>query len=141
MGSSEESEDFTSEEVWARMVDDLAPVGIDNEALMDVVRALCTILHLGNIEFARDPSTDECVIATMDKFKELTKLLGLTKEELTRALTQRAIVTSRDTLYSNLSPEVEKESADALSKEVYTRIFDYLVKTINIATDVVALFF
>jgi len=133
--TDEECNNFISGSAWQRVVDDLALFGIADDNLIDLTRTLCTVLQLGNLEFTRDSSSDECIIPTQSEFHKLTELLGLTSDYLTLALTRRQIKTSRDTLHSLLTPDAAKDSADALGKELYARLFDYLVRVINKATD------
>lgn len=115
--------------------DALALVGVEGETFLDLMRAICIVMQLGNLTFDHDPKDDEySVISSVKELKALANLMGLDTEFLKNSLTEKTVQASREVLKVKLSLEKAKDSCDALAKEIYSNTFDWLVKTINDAT-------
>lgn len=61
-------------------------------------------------------------------------LLGLSVEELTGALLTRPLMVARETFVKPNKVGEAQSARDALAKDVYLGIFNYLLKKINEAT-------
>jgi len=115
--------------------DALALIGVNDGKFIDLMRAICIVMQLGNLTFDHDPKDDEySVISSKKELKELADLMGLDQEVVRKSLTEKTIQTSREVLKVKLDVDRAKDSCDALSKEIYSNTFDWLVKTINNAT-------
>jgi len=110
-------------------------VGIKGESYLTLFRAIAAVLQLGQLTFAPKPSNDEETIITSTKeFKDLADLLGCDENILSKAFTERTIKARGDEFKVPLKAEVSKESADAFAKEIYAKVFLWLVRAINDAT-------
>eukprot|EP00978_Attheya_sp_CCMP212_P014677 scaffold37517_cov46-Attheya_sp.AAC.1 len=120
---------------WERTRKALSVFGLENESLIDMMRALCVVLQLGNLTFEDDPAADAedggSVITSRNELEQLADLMGLTPVEIQVAMTCRIMKTRYDECVVNLRPHLAKEGCDALAKEIYARVFDVLVKKIN----------
>ena len=100
---------------------------------------LMGILYLGNIEFIEESKNGNtiAVIApeSMMDFKFASELLGFEQNTLRSILTIRKMKDpmSHKIFERNLSPEKAYKCRDAIAKTVYARMFDYIVKKVNIA--------
>jgi len=110
-------------------------VGIKGESYLTLFRAIATVLQLGQLTFAPKPSNDEETdITSKREFQDLVDLIGCDEKVLSKAFTERTIKTRGESFKVPLKADVSKESADAFSKEIYAKLFLWLVRTINDAT-------
>ena len=113
-------------------------IGIVGDKLRTLMRSMCVVLQLGNLEFGADPNNDDAsVITTAGELCKLASLMGIDAEAITKALTFRTITAGgrgKESYTVPLRPASAKDSCDAFAKEIYARSFDWLVRTINEAT-------
>jgi len=110
-------------------------VGIKGESYLTLFRAIAAVLQLGQLTFAPKPSNDEETdITSKREFQDLVDLVGCDEKVLSKAFTERTIKTRGESFKVPLKADVSKESADAFSKEIYAKLFLWLVRTINDAT-------
>jgi len=113
----------------------LALVGIKGESYLTLFRAIAAVLQLGQLTFAPKPSNDEeTVITSTKEFKDLADLIGCDQDILSKAFTVRTIKARGDEFKVPLKADVSKESANAFAKEIYAKVFLWLVRSINDAT-------
>ncbi len=110
-------------------------VGIPPEQREAVLRTVAAILHLGNITFSptRDDASSVQTGPGSQALAAAAYLLGVDTNGLERALTTRTRQTPEGPIVSPLNVRVAAEARDALSKVVYSKLFDWLVAAINAA--------
>jgi len=113
----------------------LEVVGIKCESYLTLFRAISAVLQLGQLKFAPKPSNDEeTIITSTREFKDLANLIGCEENILSKAFTERTIKARGDEFKVPLKADVSKESADAFAKEIYAKVFLWLVRALNDAT-------
>ncbi len=115
---------------WTYTLKALIVFGWDGDSLEQLMRALGIILLIGNMEFQEDDHHKASIAQPADLIM-LSTSLGILASELELALTQRTIQTTHDLLLVPLTPEQANEACEALSKTIYTRIFEAVVQQIN----------
>jgi len=113
-------------------VSTLALVGVTQDKLQTLMRAVSAVLQLGNIDFTG--CADQSKVASANELCHLADLLGVSAATLSVAFTQRTIVTAGETVSTHLNTVAAQESCDALAKAIYEAAFLWLVKEINQAT-------
>lgn len=124
-------------EGFLRTVKDLALFNITGDDFVELMRALCIVMQLGNLTFGCASDNDSSKITSpSEELDKLSSLMGsgCTPEKLKVALTTRIMEARGESFSAQLTPNAAKDGCDALAKEMYARIFDYLVDAINKAT-------
>lgn len=113
-----------------------ANFGVDEELKFSIFRIVAGVLHLGNIDFEEDPQDTRggCRIAASaeDSLRLAASLIKIEPTSLRQCLLTRIMQTSKGnvkgTVYLVPLKQAECRNArDALSKTLYSRLFDYIV--------------
>jgi myosin-5 len=116
-------------------VDALSIIGVKDDKLRDLMRAICIVLQLGNLMFEPDPENEEkTIISSTDELTALAELLGVEEEVVKKSLTERTVNARNETFKIPLNVAKAQDTRDAFAKEIYSKAFDWLVKIINDAT-------
>lgn len=110
-------------------------IGVTGDKYLTLFRAIAAVLQLGNLKFKPKASNEEeTEITSKKELKDLAELIGADENVLSLAFTERTIKTRGEEYKVPLKADVARESADAFAKEIYAKVFLWLVRTINDAT-------
>ncbi|KAJ3259235.1 Myosin type-2 heavy chain 1 [Chytriomyces hyalinus] len=117
--------------------DALSTVGIPVESQWDIFKICAALLHLGNVKVKpaeKDGSLDksESSIANDDSALDtFTTLLGIKKADFVQCVTKKQTTIRNDTMVTSLSVDLANVTRDSVTKAIYTKLFDWLVRIIN----------
>ena len=110
-------------------------VNVSGTKLCSLMQAICITMQLGNMGFQEDPNdSDQSMISTPAELSALSTLMGVSVQTLTASFTERTFKTAKETHKVPLRAAAAQEACDALAKEIYQKVFLWLVREINCAT-------
>ncbi|XP_076639673.1 unconventional myosin-Ie isoform X1 [Colletes latitarsis] len=115
----------------------LSVMGINDSEATNICRVVAGILHIGNIEFAEKENYSR--VANKECLELPAYLLQISADQLAHKLTSREFESKwggqSESVDVTLNVEQALYTRDALAKDIYARLFDYLVKKVNCAME------
>lgn len=134
-GGDEEDTGISEEEDGAEfddLFDALKDLDMNEDVIKQLFGILAGILHLGNVEIQAAGSEASKIDAKDKHLLAAARLLGLDASTMVSTFTTYRIKPpGEDYINKDNTKEAAISSRDALSKHIYSNIFDWLVKIIN----------
>ncbi|DBA02384.1 TPA: hypothetical protein N0F65_007203 [Lagenidium giganteum] len=134
-GNTIQCPEINDKKDFKEVVEAMGTVGIDAELQKTIFTLVAVVLHLGNMEFTENAKY-EAQCKNPDDVQNLAQLMSVTPTELEFALTKRTMSAGARGSVAEISLSAVEaiKSRNGLAKDIFSKIFDWLVEQINRST-------
>ncbi|CAG9581911.1 putative myosin IB heavy chain [Leishmania major strain Friedlin] len=147
LGPGQHAEEFTSRvgiddlRGWRETLIAMDAMGMVAQDQVSVVKVLCLVLHLGELEFvapeeggALAAGQNPCTVANPKELAFVAQQLGVDASALLKALTWRKLqMGATEVVFSPLDVQQCRSTRDAVAKVLYEGVFEFIVSSVNTA--------
>jgi myosin V len=129
--SEKQNDDMRDLQNFKETLSALETLCFSQNEITNIFKVLAGILHLGNVEI-NESNQESCSVDNSDmSLNALCNILELNKSECVHWLTTRQIESINDIVKIPMSKETSEAARDALAKYLYSKLFNFIVQTIN----------
>ena len=117
-------------EEWAALRSAFDILSFSAAEVDDIMRTTAACLHLGNVDFTQN-QRDEAAVSTPDAVQTAAALLRVDVQALATSLISQRKQMGRESILTVRSRMLAEAARDALTKKIYSNLFDWLIVRIN----------
>lgn len=136
-------DDINDAKEFQETMEAMTHVGIKKKQVELVLQLVAAVLHMGNVKFSPKQVGDAEGSSVKDRtpLKHFCDLAGLDLDKLEHALCYRLLQTMApggkvESYEVPQNPHQAAASRDSIAKDIYSRVFDFLVERVNSALDI-----
>jgi hypothetical protein len=131
-----EVDDVDDAQEFTEMREAMERLNFSSDEITNVFRLVAAVLYLGNLEFGQGTgrNVDSAGVANADMLQWAAHLLEVSTEQLEKAVTFKVMeIRGQQATHIPLNPQQAKDATHALAKQIYSKLFDWLVARINVS--------
>ncbi|CAF3613437.1 unnamed protein product [Adineta steineri] len=113
-------------------------LGFTKEEKLSMYKCTAAIMHFGNSQWKQRPREEQAEAEGTEDCEKVAHLLGIEAAELIKGLLKPRIKVGNEYVNKGQSKDQVTNSIGALSKSIYSRMFNWLVERVNVTLDVKA---
>ncbi|CAF3855076.1 unnamed protein product [Rotaria sordida] len=113
-------------------------LGFTKEEKLNMYKCTAAIMHFGNSQWKQRPREEQAEAEGTEECEKVAHLLGIEAAELIKGLLKPRIKVGNEYVSKGQSKDQVVNSIGALSKSIYSRMFNWLVERVNLTLDVKA---
>ncbi|CAF3451696.1 unnamed protein product [Rotaria socialis] len=113
-------------------------LGFTKEEKMNMYKCTAAIMHFGNSQWKQRPREEQAEAEGTEDCEKVAHLLGVEAAELIKGLLKPRIKVGNEYVNKGQNKDQVINSIGALSKSIYSRMFNWLVERVNTTLDVKA---
>ena len=119
----------------AEFAEAVAAIGVEGAQLDALYELLAAVLHLGSVEFEDTSTSEGDVASAIDRgaLEKAARMLGVEAGVLESVMAERVMVTMGEKMIIKRNAASATQARDAVVRELYSRIFDWSVATVNVS--------
>jgi myosin heavy subunit len=135
----EEAKDLKDLENFNEMMQAFHEMGFTSNMILDIFSVISAILHMGNLDFTEIDLGEACLInrddpESLKSFEIMSSLLGIDQAILSMSLITRTFQSGgmrKSITTVKLNKQKSLETRDSLARNLYDKIFLYIINQIN----------
>ena len=120
-----------AERLWNDVKQAMYTLNYTTQHIDCICRVLSFILHLSNVNFISDTSTDRVLIDNENSVVTACTVLGIDKSELIELLLTKTLMVSNKPIVTYMNIQQCADIRDSLCKSLYNQLFTYCIQLIN----------
>ncbi|KAI8609162.1 P-loop containing nucleoside triphosphate hydrolase protein [Chytriomyces sp. MP71] len=112
-------------------MDALSTLGMSVSTQWEIFGICAALLHIGNIKISEAGSDGSAISDSDPAVGHCARLLGINKPDFIKWVTKKQTTVGREKYVKDLKVDTALVARDSVTKVVYTKLFDWLVKSIN----------
>jgi myosin heavy chain 6/7 len=113
-------------------------LGFTKDEKLSMYKCTAAIMHFGNSQWKQRPREEQAEAEGTEDCEKVAHLLGIEAAELIKGLLKPRIKVGNEYVNKGQNKDQVVNSIGALSKSIYSRMFNWLVERVNVTLDVKA---